>query len=120
MPTINTWSIIAGMVGPPGLCNPKRCLELFFRVPDTFLECGPYGEGAENMRRLLLIGLLLLAGCQNVSGPFACKRPERVDDPRLPLEEQERRGRDRLALPENSPNLAPRSDFSLPWQHGLR
>jgi hypothetical protein len=72
------------------------------------------------MRRLVLIGLLLLVGCQNVSGPFAYRRPERVDDPSLPLQEQERRGRDRLALPENSPNIAPRSDFSLPWQNGLR
>ena len=52
------------------------------------------------MRKLILLGLLFLAGCQNTVGPFGYRRPLRVDDPNLPIEEQERRGRDRLALPD--------------------
>jgi hypothetical protein len=72
------------------------------------------------MRRLIGLGLLLLiAGCQGIDGPFAHKRnPERVDDPRLTIPEQERRGRDRLALPESDPNLVPRTYTELPGPHG--
>jgi hypothetical protein len=64
------------------------------------------------MHRILLVGVLLLAGCQNLSGPFAPRKPERVDDPLLSIEEQQRRGRDRLALPVDSPNVAPSNDFN--------
>jgi hypothetical protein len=60
------------------------------------------------MRRLFLLGALLLLGCRNnVVGPFAPRQPERVDDPRLPIAEQERRGRDRLAYPVASPAVGP-------------
>jgi hypothetical protein len=59
------------------------------------------------MHRFLLIGVLLLAGCQNVVGPFQSRRPERVDDPLLSINEQQRRGRDRLALPDDSPAFGP-------------
>ncbi|HEV8058694.1 MAG TPA: hypothetical protein VGP68_02410 [Gemmataceae bacterium] len=51
------------------------------------------------MSRLFLIGLLCLAGCRGVVGPFQQRDPERVDDPRIPISEQQQRGRDRLALP---------------------
>jgi hypothetical protein len=61
------------------------------------------------MRRLLLLGILLLAGCHNVIGPFQPRKPERVDDPLLTINEQQRRGRDRLALPVESPAVAPNS-----------
>lgn len=66
------------------------------------------------MRRLFLIGVLCLAGCQNVLGPFAPRQPQRVDDPGLPIAEQERRGRDRLALPDDHRNLAPQEGMGLP------
>jgi hypothetical protein len=59
------------------------------------------------MKRLILGGVLVLAGCQNIAGPFQPRGPGRVDDPLLPIGEQQRRGRDRYALPEDSPNLAP-------------
>jgi hypothetical protein len=67
------------------------------------------------MRRLLLtemllIGTVLLSGC-TVAGPFEHNRnPQRVDDPRLSIPEQEVRGRDRMALPDTSPNIAPPSN----------
>lgn len=60
------------------------------------------------MRRLCLAGMMLLCcGCQNVSGPFRPKPPIRVDDPSVTIDEQERRGRSRLALPVESSNVGP-------------
>jgi hypothetical protein len=72
----------------------------------------------EKMYRLLLAGALLLTGCQNIMGPFQPRQPERVDDPRLPISEQMRRGRDRLALPEESTTVAPHSGVELPGPFG--
>jgi hypothetical protein len=68
------------------------------------------------MRALVLLGALLLAGCQNIIGPFQHRKPERVDDPLLTIPEQEQRGRDRLAIPEMSRSVQPRtySDFLGP------
>ena len=59
------------------------------------------------MRRIIMIGILCLAGCQSVTGPFAPRSPERVDNPRLPISEQESLARDRYAFPEQSPLVAP-------------
>lgn len=60
--------------------------------------------------------LLLIAGCQGMSGPFAHKRdPVRVDNPSLTIPEQERLGRERLAIPElTSKNVAPSVDTGIP------
>lgn len=52
------------------------------------------------MRKLFLLGVLCLAGCQSVVGPFGYRPPQRADDPNYSIPEQERRGRDRLALPD--------------------
>jgi hypothetical protein len=70
------------------------------------------------MRRLFMLGCLLLQGCQSVSGPFAPRTPQRVDDPLLSISEQERRGRDRLALPVESKNIAPNAP-ARPGQSGF-
>ena len=71
------------------------------------------------MRRLFLAGLLLLAGCRsNLIGPFAHRPTQRVDDPLLPVSEQQRRVRDRLALPDDSPNGPPPSGVERPTYHG--
>ena len=67
------------------------------------------------MRRVFLLGFLLLAGCQNVEGPRAHRdNPVRVDDPRLTLEQQEQRERDRLAIPLESANVGPPTYFQSP------
>jgi hypothetical protein len=60
------------------------------------------------MHRVLIVGVLLAAGCSstNVRGPFA-RSPDRVDDPYYSIGEQERRGRERLSLPERSPDAGP-------------
>jgi len=63
----------------------------------------------DKMRRILAIGLLLLVGCENIIGPFQHRKPERIDDPLLTIDEQQRRGRDRSALPEQSVTVAPKT-----------
>lgn len=65
------------------------------------------------MRRMMLLGVLCLVGCQTTVGPFQGRTPQRVDDPRLPVPEQEARGRDRYALPDESPMVAPNSGNSF-------
>jgi hypothetical protein len=70
------------------------------------------------MRKLLLLSVLLLSGCQGVIGPFQPRDPGRIDDPRLPIAEQERRARDRIALPDDTSNIAPRSGAAIPGSLG--
>ena len=62
------------------------------------------------MRRLMLCGLLVLAGCEGVIGPRqrACL-PGKIDEPWLSLDEQNARMRDRVAVPLNSPTIGPRT-----------
>jgi hypothetical protein len=75
------------------------------------------------MRRFFLIGVLALAGCQNIVGPFQHREPQRVDDPLISINEQERRGRDRLAVPEDKAlgnptfNVAPLTYIDRPGPH---
>ena len=62
------------------------------------------------MRRLFLCGLLVMTGCQGVVGPR--QRPclsGAIDDPWLSPDEQKARLRDRLAVPQNSPTIGPRT-----------
>jgi hypothetical protein len=71
------------------------------------------------MRRLFLVSVLFLAGCGgNVIGPFQHRPPERVDDPMLTIGEQQRLGRERLALPDESSRVAPHSGAALPGTFG--
>jgi hypothetical protein len=71
------------------------------------------------MRGILLAGLLVLGGCAGLQGPRAhlCK-PQIVDDPRISIPEQQSRGRDRLALPEPSNDVAPRTYSENPAYRG--
>jgi hypothetical protein len=65
-------------------------------------------------RRLCLIGLLLaLAGCQSTAGPLGYRKPSRVDDPMLSLDEQKARGRLRYSYVEDD-RLAPRAGVDRP------
>jgi hypothetical protein len=67
------------------------------------------------MRWTLLVGLLLLAGCQGVVGPVRRTfLSDEVDDPRYTIDEQRQRARDRLGLPEDSSAVGPRTDADLP------
>ncbi|MBI1832422.1 MAG: hypothetical protein HYR84_13345 [Planctomycetes bacterium] len=66
------------------------------------------------MCRILLLCVVCLAGCQHLSGPFAPRSMARVDDPRLSIGEQESRGRDRYALPNESRAVGPSAGTVLP------
>jgi len=66
------------------------------------------------MRKLFCLSLLLLAGCQNTVGPFQPRPPQRVDDPYYSIPEQQSRGRDRLALPDDFSGLAPKTGAAIP------
>jgi hypothetical protein len=70
----------------------------------------PDSLGADDMRRLIPIVLVVLAGCcQSFVGPLQrAGRPlPPPDDPRLNVAEQEKRGRAQLAYPEESPLVTP-------------
>lgn len=70
------------------------------------------------MRQLLLVGLVVLAGCTGIQGPR--KRdfnPQRVDPPALPIREQEARTRDRTSYQAAEPYwVAPRTYAEIPSQ----
>jgi hypothetical protein len=79
---------------------------------------GSGGDGKEpDMRQVLFAGMMLLAGCQNVVGPFQA-RPQRVDDPTLTIEQQQQRGRQQLALPNDQDSLAPKTYSDRPGPLG--
>ena len=66
------------------------------------------------MRGLMLLALVLLAGCQGVRGPLQPHSAARVDDPHLSIYEQQRLGRDRLALPDRSSASGPSEAGAIP------
>ena len=78
------------------------------------MPLSPTGKDTEKMRRLYFAGILLLAGCQSIAGPFSPRHNERVDDPLLSIPEQKARARERLALPDESANVAPRTGVQPP------
>src|SRR5262249_46827417 len=54
----------------------------------------PFSCPRWDMRRMMLLGLLLLTGCQNTIGPLVNRQRGRPDDPYYSIEEQKRFGRD--------------------------
>jgi hypothetical protein len=64
------------------------------------------------LRRMMLMTLVAAVGCQNTSGPLQNRFRPRPDDPAYTVEEQKRRGRDRYPLPDDSPQIAPRTGIS--------
>lgn len=70
------------------------------------------------MRRILLLGLLVLTGCAGIQGPRRHDmNPERLDPPNLPMAEQEARTRDRTSYQEARPYwVGPRTFQELPEQ----
>ncbi len=66
------------------------------------------------MRHIMILGILCLAGCQSVTGPFQPRSPERVDNPNLSIAEQETRGRARWAIPDESSRVAPPTQGGYP------
>jgi hypothetical protein len=72
------------------------------------------------MHRLILIALVaatLASGCKNIAGPREARNKSRADAPGYSLEEQERRGRDRLSTFEDD-RLGPNTYISRPGPTG--
>jgi hypothetical protein len=56
---------------------------------------------------ILLVGLMGLSGCRNVSGPREARLKPKPDLPEYSIEEQERRARDKYAIPEDDRRIGP-------------
>jgi hypothetical protein len=70
------------------------------------------------MVRLLLLVCATVAGCKNFDGPCAAWRKPRHDQPGLSIEEQERRARDKFAIPEDDFRVGPNNMSSRPTPAG--
>ncbi|MBA4065610.1 MAG: hypothetical protein C0501_18225 [Isosphaera sp.] len=68
------------------------------------------------MRRIVLPVLLLagLAGCTRFAGPREVRNFDRADAPGYTIDEQQRRGRERLAITEDDPRIGPSPGISRP------
>ncbi len=66
----------------------------------------------------LLLILVATAGCRNFAGPLEARNKSRADLPGYTIEEQERRGRDRLATFEDDPRIGPSTYISRPGPTG--
>ena len=72
------------------------------------------------MRYILIASvLLLLAGCENVVGPFRSSSPNRVYDSGYPLGTPQRSSRAQPALPDESPWTAPPTGIPRPGSWGV-
>jgi hypothetical protein len=74
------------------------------------------------MRRIIMLGILLLAGCTGVTGPRQHRADNTpIDAPWLSIAQQEQRGRDRLALPDSdTTNVLPRDGNDAALRAGPR
>jgi hypothetical protein len=72
------------------------------------------------MRRLFLLTIVgAMLGCKTTTTtPFEHRPTMRVDDPVLATNEQMRRGRDRLALPDPDGTVLPRTYAEFPDPFG--
>jgi hypothetical protein len=73
------------------------------------------------MRRRLLqltvfvpVALISLAGCSRFSGPLETRRMGRADAPGYNIDEQQQRGRERLAIPEDDFRIGPKTYIDRP------
>ena len=61
-------------------------------------------------RLFVFIALILATGCRNLEGPkYHKEHPEKIDSPVFNIDEQKRRGRELIALPDASQNVAPKT-----------
>ncbi|MFL5327801.1 MAG: hypothetical protein ACJ8C4_02715 [Gemmataceae bacterium] len=71
------------------------------------------------MAKAVFLGLVLLAaGCQSEKGSLFYRKPDRPDDPMYSIEEQQRRGRERLSTIEDAGDLAPKAYIDRPGTLG--
>ncbi|VTU02690.1 unnamed protein product [Gemmataceae bacterium] len=68
------------------------------------------------MRRVVIVGLLVMscAACTRFAGPLAVRQMDRADAPGYTIEEQEKRGRARLAITEDEWAVGPYAYIDRP------
>ena len=59
-------------------------------------------------RRLLVLGVIALAGCSRFSGPLETRQLPRADAPGYDIEEQKKRGRERNSVSEDDFRIGPK------------
>jgi hypothetical protein len=59
-------------------------------------------------RRMLILGVLVLAGCNRFSGPVETRQLPRADAPGYDIEEQKKRGRERNSISEDDFRIGPK------------
>ena len=69
-------------------------------------------------RRLLLLGVLALAGCSRYSGPLESRQQGRADAPGYNIDEQKVRGRERLSISEDDFRIGPKGYIDRPSPTG--
>lgn len=69
-------------------------------------------------RRLLVLCVIALAGCDRFSGPLETRQMGRADAPGYDIEEQKKRGRERLAIPEDDFRIGPKGYIDRPSPTG--
>lgn len=72
------------------------------------------------MRRVVALVLFLGAcvGCQRFAGPREVRQMDRPDRPGYTIDEQERRGRERLAITEDDIRIGPKGYIDRPSPTG--
>lgn len=70
------------------------------------------------MRMILIVLLASAAGCRQFDGPCAARSKPRADLPGLTIEEQERRARDKYAIPEDDFRIGPATGIDRPSPTG--
>lgn len=70
------------------------------------------------MRILLLLGLIALTGCNRFSGPVETRQLPRPDAPGYTIDEQKKRGRERLAISEDDFRIGPKGYIDRPSPTG--
>jgi hypothetical protein len=63
---------------------------------------------------LLALALISLTGCKNVAGPLEARSKPKPDLPGYTIEEQERRARDKYAIPEDDRRTGPSGYIDRP------
>lgn len=62
------------------------------------------------LRILVITSLIMASGCKSWEGPrYHKEHPEKIDDTKYSIDEQKRRGRELIALPEGNQNFAPKT-----------
>ena len=67
---------------------------------------------------VLFLAVVCLSGCRNIAGPREARQKPKPDLPEYAIEEQERRARDKFAIPEDDRRIGPSGYIDRPSPTG--